>query len=177
GTVNPFGGGGTTVTYTVRNNGNVRLAGDQTVSVTGLFGIPLATIHPTALQEVLPGDSVRVTAHVSGVFPAGPLTVHVRVTPVEVPGSPHLTVASQAGEGSVDMWAAPWPQLVLLVLLAAIGFGIWRWLRWRRSHRAAALAAAVERGRREATEQLATVGAKDGGDRAPTAVDPASDPE
>jgi uncharacterized protein HemX len=101
----------------------------------------------------------------------------VHITPVEVPGSPHLTAALQAGDASVDMWGTPWPQLVLLVLLAAIGFGIWRWLRWRRSHQAAALAAAVEQGRREATEQMATVGAKDIDNREPQSVDDASDPE
>src|SRR5262249_34567456 len=38
GTVNPFSGGGTDVSYTVHNTGNVRLTGTQTVSVSGLFG-------------------------------------------------------------------------------------------------------------------------------------------
>ncbi|HEY3608834.1 MAG TPA: DUF916 domain-containing protein [Pseudonocardiaceae bacterium] len=150
GTVNPFGGGDTTVSYTVHNTGNVRLSGNQEVTVTGLFGIPLATVHPASLPQVLPGDSVRVVAHLSGVFPAGPLDVRVKVTPVEVPGSPHLTVPPAAGAYSVSIWATPWAQLALLILLVAAAFGVRWWLRGRRRHRSDLLAAAVEQGRREA---------------------------
>lgn len=158
GTVNPFGGGGTTVSYTVHNTGNVRLSGAQTVTVTGPFGITLATARPTALDEVLPGDSVRVTAHLSGVFPAGPLDVHVAVDPTPVPGSPRMTVTPQPGSYTLGLWAMPWPQLLLLILLLAIGFGAVRWRRERRRRQDGALAAAVEQGRREAAEQLAAVG-------------------
>jgi hypothetical protein len=157
GTPNPFGGGSTTVSYTVHNTGNVRLSGNQEVTITGLFGIPLATVHPAALQQVLPGDSVRVVAHLSGVFPAGPMDLHVKVTPVEVPGSPHLTVPMAAGTYSVRMWATPWSQLGLLILLVAAAFGVRWWLRARRRRRSDLLAAAVEQGRREA--QLAAVSA------------------
>jgi hypothetical protein len=157
GTVNPFGGGSTTVSYTVHNTGNVRLSGRQEVTVTGLFGIPLATVHPTSLQQMLPGGSVRIVAHLSGVFPAGPLDVHVKVTPAEVPGSPHLTVPLVAGSYTVSVWATPWPQLGLLILLVATAFGVLWWLRGRRRRRSDLLAAAVEQGRREA--QLAAVSA------------------
>ncbi len=160
GTPNPFGGGTTTVSYTVHNTGNVRLSGNQEVSVTGLFGIPLATAHPASLQQVLPGDSVRIVAHLSGVFPAGALDVHVKVTPVEVPGSPHLTVPMAGGSYAVSMWATPWSQLGLLILLAVAAFGVRWWLRGRRRRRADLLAAAVEQGRREA--QLAAVSAGEG---------------
>jgi hypothetical protein len=157
GTANPFGGGSTTVSYTVHNTGNVRLSGNQEVTVTGLFGIPLATVRPATLQQVLPGDSVRVVAHLTGVFPAGPLDVHVKVTPAEVPGSPHLTVPLAAGAYTVSMWATPWSQLGLLILLVAAAFGVRWWLRGRRRRRSDLLAAAVEQGRREA--QLAAVSA------------------
>jgi hypothetical protein len=157
GTPNPFGGGSTTVSYTVHNTGNVRLSGSQEVTITGLFGIPLATVHPATLQQILPGDSVRIVAHLTGVFPAGPLDLHVKVTPTEVPGSPHLTVPMAAGAYSVSMWATPWSQLALLILLAAAAFGVRWWLRTGRRRRADQLAAAVERGKREA--QLAAVSA------------------
>jgi hypothetical protein len=155
GTPNPFGGGGTDVTYIVHNTGNVRLAGGQTVRVTGLFGIPLATAHPAALEEMLPGGQVQVTAHLSGVYPAGWLTAHVDVTAKLVPGSPPMAVAAESGSASVGFWATPWALLLLLLLLGAAGFGGWRWLRQRRRRHATALAAALERGRREEREQLA----------------------
>jgi hypothetical protein len=153
-TINPFGGGGTNVSYTVHNTGNVRLTGTQTVTVTGPFGVTLATAHPTALLQLLPGDSLRVSTHLSGVFPAGPLTVHVRIRPAAVTGLSHKSAPLTTVSRSVSLWTLPWPQLLLLILLAAGGFGLWWWLRLRRRHRNAALAAAVAQGRREAAETL-----------------------
>lgn len=158
GTPDPFAGGETSVSYTVRNTGNVRLGGNQTVTVTGPFGIPVATVHPAALYELLPGGSVRVTARVNGIVPMGPMGVHVSVTPTIVPGSPALTSAIRPATYTVGMWASPWPQLVLLVVLVGIGLLLWRWLRSRRRSHADALAAAVERGRREVQAELAAVG-------------------
>jgi uncharacterized iron-regulated membrane protein len=97
------------------------------------------------------------------VFPAGSLDVHVRVVPAPVPGSPHLAVGPQPTLYTVGLWATPWPQLALLILLACAVFGVLRWPRRRRQRLAGALAAAVERGRREAEEQLAGVGADQNG--------------
>jgi hypothetical protein len=159
GTVNPFGGGGTTVSYTVHNTGNIRLSGTQTVTVTGPFGVTLATVHPAALEQVMPGGTVRVRATLTGIFPAGPLTVRVNVTPAEVPGTVHVQVPLVGGTGSASMWATPWPQLALLAVLVAVAFGVRWFLRGRRRDHDAALRAAVERGRREAAEQLAAVAA------------------
>lgn len=159
GTLNPFGGGSTTVSYTVRNTGNVRLAGKQTVSVTGLFGIPLASVHPKTLEDMLPGGSVHITAHVSGIFPLALVTAHAQVAPFEVPDSPHLKTAPNTAEATEDIWAGPWPQLVLLAVLVGAFFLARFLLLRRKAQRSAALAAAVEQGRREVTEKLATVGA------------------
>lgn len=157
GTPNPFGGGWTSVSYTVHNTGNVRLGGNQTVTVTGPFGIPLATVHPAALYELLPGGSVRVTARVNGIVPMGPMGVHVTVDPAVVPGSPGLTTPVQPVTYTVGMWATPWSQLLLLLVLIAIVWVVVRTLRRRRRRQADALAAAVEQGRREA---LASVGGR-----------------
>jgi hypothetical protein len=157
-TINPFGGGGTNVSYTVHNTGNVRLTGTQTVSVTGPFGVTLATVHPAPLQQLLPGTFVRVSAHLPGVYPAGPLTVHVKVIPVPINGLRHTTGAPLAAvKHSVGMWALPWPLLVLLILLAGGGYGVWWWMRRRRKLHGAALAAAVEKGRLEAASELTKV--------------------
>ena len=154
GTLNPFGSGGTNVAYTVHNAGNVRLSGAQTVSVTGPFGTTLATVHPSALPSLLPGESVRVTAHLSGVFPAGPLTVHIKVTPSSGAGVPTLTAAVQPVSRSVGLWATPLAQLLSLVVIVLVGVGAWWLLRWRRRTRQAALAAATEAGRKQAAVEL-----------------------
>lgn len=157
GTANPFGGGDATVSYTVRNTGNVRLGGTQTVSITGLFGTEAST-HPAALEELLPGDSVRVTVRLPGVAPAGPLTAHVTVVPVERPNAPRAPAAPKPAARSASLWATPWPQLVLLLIVLAAGAGVWWWLRWNRRRRTGQLAAALEQGRRAAAaEQAVTV--------------------
>lgn len=160
GTANPFGGGTTSVSYTVHNTGNVRLGGNQTVTVTGPFGITVATAHPAALYELLPGGSVRVTAKLAGIFPLGPMGLHVTVDPTVVSGSPVLNVHVHPATYTVGMWATPWTQLLLLLVVIALAWAVVRWLRTRTSRRADALAAAVERGRREAAEELAAVGGR-----------------
>jgi hypothetical protein len=170
GTPNPFGGGSTTVSYTVRNTGNVRLGAAQRVAVTGLFGIPLATVHPSS-EELLPGGSVRVTARLRGIFPLlAPLGVHISVTPTVVPGSPKLTVPLKPATYAIGLPETPWEQLLLLLVVVAIVVLIVRRIRTRRRRQAAAVAAALEQGRREA--QLTGVGAR-------TPDDPAAptDPE
>lgn len=166
GSPNPFVGGSTTVSYTVHNTGNVRLGADQDVSITGLFGITFGDTHPNALQQVLPGGSVRVTAHVTGILPTGPMDVHVKVTPVQVSGAPRTSVPLPTAEFVTGIWAAPWSQLVLLIIVLALAVAAWRYLRWRRRGRAAELAAAVARGRREAAEeQLTGVGGRESSDQ------------
>ena len=131
-------------------------------------------MHPTSLEAMLPGATVRVTTRVAGIFPAGLLTVHADATPHEVPGTIHVTVPLNGGERTAGLVAIPWPQLVLLIVLVAAGLGSWLFLRRRRRGHAVALAAAVERGRQEARERLAAVGGRPDDE---SQDDPAADPE
>ncbi|MDQ7911133.1 DUF916 domain-containing protein [Phytohabitans sp. ZYX-F-186] len=152
GTANPFGGGGAVIAYTVRNTGNVRLSGAQSVSVTSVFGTEAVT-QPATLEELLPGDSVRLTARMAGVLPAGPLKAHVTVTPAQVPGAPQMSGPLAPTAQTVGLWATPWPQIVLLLILVAVCAGLWWWLGWSRRRFNAKLAAAEARGRRQAAGQ------------------------
>lgn len=59
---NPFGPGELTARYDVTNTGNIRLDVNQAVVVTGPFGIPLGEIEPEPISELLPRQTVRVSA-------------------------------------------------------------------------------------------------------------------
>jgi len=62
--LNPFAFGQMTVDYNVRNTGNVRVDVNQKVQITGPFGIPLAEITPEPFADLLPRQTVNVTADV-----------------------------------------------------------------------------------------------------------------
>lgn len=62
--LNPFAFGRLTLDYSVRNTGNVRVDVMQEVQITGPFGIPLAEITPQPLVDLLPRQTVGVSADV-----------------------------------------------------------------------------------------------------------------
>jgi hypothetical protein len=151
--VNPFGGGTAHVTYSVTNTGNVRLSGTQLVTVTGPFGIK-STVRARALPVVLPGDSIKYTVPVGGLYPAGPLTAHVTVTPGWPADAAPLKLPLATASESASVFAVPWALLVLIVLLGGGGYGSWRLWRWRRHEHYAEVAAAAEHARLETERRL-----------------------
>jgi hypothetical protein len=127
GVADPFGSGRLTVTYLVTNTGNVEFALDQAVSAHGLLGAS----HSAALAPVpllLPGDSLRESVTLHGVWPQ--INSHVVVTaqPLAAPGDadPHLA-SVRAG---TRVWTIPWALLVAILVLAAA-----TWLAYRQRHR------------------------------------------
>jgi len=117
GTLNPIGQGHVTVSYLLTNAGNVDLAVDQSISVSGLLG---STRHLdlVAVPLLLPGTSLHERVVVPGVWPQFRLQAKVSAVP-------HAPVgASAAGlvpvTETTGLWAIPWPliALVALVLLA-----------------------------------------------------------
>jgi len=181
--LNPFGTGSATISYTVTNTGNLRLTGTQLVKVSGPFGS--STVKPVHLPTILPGDSIRISTAAPGLYPAGPMTATVTVTPnwpkSEIPASLTLTTVS----ANASLFAVPWMLLALIVLLAAIGYGTWWLLRWRARQHAADLAAVAEKTRKEterrvraeaktpaaATAAAATTASGSGGDAASSGDD------
>jgi hypothetical protein len=151
--LNPFGNGSATISYTVANTGNVRQTGTQTVTVTGPFG-QKSTVRPPKLPTILPGDSVRVTVNAPGLYPAGPMTAHVSVTPGWPPQTIPLAGTVPLANGTASLFAMPWSLVGLILLLVAIGFGVWWLLRWRRREHRAEVAAAASKARRETERRL-----------------------
>ena len=152
--LNPFGTGTATVSYTVTNTGNVRQAGAQTVTVTGPFGQKVV-VRPPKLPTILPGDSIRVTTQAAGLFPAGPMAARVDVKAGWPTDTIPLANAAPEVTANASLFAFPWTLLGLILLLAAIGVGIWCYLRWRRRLHRAELAAVAARARRDTERRLA----------------------
>lgn len=149
GTANPVGTGSARLTYTVTNNGNVRLTAHQHVRINGLFGGLSGSTALADLPELLPGDSLTRTAVVGDVWPAGPLRATVSLQPLpSADGSDHSQPqpAAQpvAASGRTTMWAWPWALLAsAAVLAAAVCGGLWLRRRTRRKV-AAAIGKAVD---------------------------------
>ena len=110
---NPFGGGTTTLTYRVRNTGNVRLGAKQTVTVSTLWGAKKAAEGIADVPEILPGDAVDMTAEIRSGFPAVWLTGSVHADPKAQPGDGKLPLYAVARDRGY--WAVSW------VLLAIVG--------------------------------------------------------
>ena len=119
--------GDMTVTYTLRNTGNIRVHGDSRIEVTGPFGIKLGASEKREVPDLLPGAEVTVTSKVSGVAPLGQLSAAVVVNPVSSEGL--LPTASR----SASMWVAPWAYAAILVLLIALIVALVWFVRRRRA--------------------------------------------
>jgi len=79
--LNPFAFGTMLVDYTVRNTGNVRIDVNQKVQITGPFGIPLGEITPEPFSELLPRQTVQVTAEVPQIAALFLAFSNITVTP------------------------------------------------------------------------------------------------
>jgi hypothetical protein len=163
--LDPIGDGSANVSFVVQNTGNIRLAGSQSVSVSGPFGISVK-LPAKLLGMVLPGDSVQFTATVHKLYPAGPLTAHVQVSPSAPRGAPQLATPMAMVTGTASLFAVPWAALVVLILVIGAGVGLWQLLKYRRRRLHATMSAVAENVRRETEKRL--LGSKDKSAGTPT---------
>lgn len=121
----PIGFGNVKATFTVANEGNVRVGVTTTVEFHGLLGVHRVDTHLAAISVLYPGGSDAMTVQFLHLFPGllGSVTVNVEVTPVLGDADPPLhPVSAQAHV------LAP-PLTLILLLIAALGAG---WERRRR---------------------------------------------
>lgn len=111
-----LGQGRTTVTYTLRNTGNVRMRVEPGVKVAGPFGLLPASTDGAPVDELLPRGEVEQEAVVDGVWPLVRSTVTVTARPSTAPDGAEITLDPVSV--SQDLWTVPW--LWLLVLLVVV---------------------------------------------------------
>jgi hypothetical protein len=118
---NPISGSTATVTYRVRNTGNVRLGARQAVTISGLFHTATATVK--SVPVLLPGGTADYRVRVTGVYPQLHMTARVSLRPIPVPGDadPPLPGSYDSTDG---FWAIPWPLLIAVVALLVLIVGL-----------------------------------------------------
>ncbi|MEV4808856.1 WxL protein peptidoglycan domain-containing protein [Micromonospora avicenniae] len=153
---NPFSAGTVHVTYTATNGGNVAVTGSGRVTAAELFGLAEPEAR-TAVEELLPGGSRNAEARVAGVWGLGPVRISVEATPSVLAGDA-AGAEIRRGSATVTVWVLPWPQLALVVVLAALVIACRIVVRRRRRRLARLLAQARDEGRAEARGSALTGG-------------------
>lgn len=115
----PFIGreGGATVSYTVRNSGNVRISADRLTTLTGLFGRTLQTSGTGPIPEILPGSTVNLRDTFVGMPVLDRVTARVQVSD-EPTGIDSVGEAQEWSVSSVFLFAV---LAILLILTALVG--------------------------------------------------------
>ena len=167
---NPFGGGGATVDYDIRNNGNVREDVAQSAEMSGPLGISLGKITGKPLQNLLPGQSTHIHETVSGVFPLVLLFANVKLTPsapTDLVGQSQLRDQNgkllppspepkfRAVGASALTAAISWTLLAIVLVLIALTFLVVRYVRTTRERMFDAIDAATAEAQRAAQAKSA----------------------
>lgn len=126
---NPLAPGTATVSFTVTNTGNARIAPGESVTVGGPFGWGSTPAAQVDLPELIPGATVQRTATLEEVWPLLLASAQVSVGGTVVPMSTGADasaedVAVPTATASASAWAIPWTWLAALLLLVAVI--VWR---------------------------------------------------
>ncbi len=120
--LNPLDGTAT-VTYRIRNRGNVRLGGVPKVTVSGPFGVAKQTVVEDEVEELLPGEDVEFTTTFEGVPGSA-----VAFTSVELGAPDDVDEANYEASGRSGFALAP------PVTLLALALAVFLALRARRAY-------------------------------------------
>ncbi len=140
-TWSPFAGGTFTVTYTLRNVGNLDLSAPSVLRLTNPFGWSRTVRQSGNPPDILPGSFVQVTRVIDGVYPAFRVDSTVNVDPgfstaSTDSGLNETSVRLGDASASTGTWAIPWPSLgLLLLLILAVASAVYIRSRRRRADR------------------------------------------
>lgn len=141
---NPFAPGTATVTWTVRNTGNVRLGTEQVLNSAGPFGLASAEETVEPIREVLPGGETQMRVE-QRVLPLFALNSEVALEP-NIVGEDEVDAELTSATGSITAAAIPIPQLIILVIIGGlVWWSVTRKKRQSKKFEAAVAAAAAER--------------------------------
>lgn len=134
-----LGRGDATVTYQVRNTGNLRLDVSGNLALTRVLGLPSTTASVPLVKDLLPGGTTRITQVVRDVLGTGPMKA--KVTLHGVPVDPALKAKAVDVTEIKAFPALPWLLIAIAIgLLLLLGTGGW-FDRRRRKQRKARLEA------------------------------------
>lgn len=117
------GPGSATVSFTLRNTGNVRLTGTQVLRVASMVGTsasPSPEALPEQIPELLPGNSVDFVVPIEGVWPLFRMTAAETVSPVITSGGPDEAPAVEVASASVSFWAVPWVESAAVLIVVGL---------------------------------------------------------
>jgi dihydroorotate dehydrogenase (fumarate) len=118
GQFNPLDGQ-TTITFTVKNSGNVALGATMLAGVNTYFGIGAAEQTRQELAEMLPGSTRTITMTVPGTGQWGYLNPYVSLQPTIDDDALDPGVLPQVHRDTVT-FAVPWLLLIAIAIAAAI---------------------------------------------------------
>jgi hypothetical protein len=138
----------------VANSGNVSFSATQSLSLHALLGGSASAPKLAAIPELIPGNTIKETVQVKGVWPGVRLTAGVTLIPAPSPQFPIPTLAPiRAGHSS---WAMPWMLLLFILLAAALTW----YIRRRRIGKTVLVAKKPVVMRPTAKRELVTTGAR-----------------
>lgn len=175
---NPFAPGTLSIGYDVSNTGNLRMDVNQRIVITGPFGIPLGAFTPKPVVNILPRQTVRITADVPAIAALALAWSTVTLTPGEVgtadkpaatgstatpTPSPTPTTAATSDavvdttasgftvvSSTVTTLAISWTLLILVIIVIAVIYLIWRYLSGTRERMYLAIDEATHAAREQA---------------------------
>lgn len=122
--------GWTTVRWTVRNSGNVRLTGGQVLTLEAPWG-SLRKVRLPRLTELLPGSSLSFRTRVADVAPKFRYRAEITIAAHLVdPGLGDARATVTTVHGTARFWAVPW---VLLAIALVLVVGLTIYVRRRRA--------------------------------------------